>query len=203
MTPKRFIEDICRTSVADGVMDLPRIAGYCDYEISQIEASTNLRLPAYYKEFLRVLGKNGGGLMAGTHLFPKSVEIVLKWRPLASRLMAMGHAEEMLPESAFVFGDHQGYQFWYFLNEPFDDNPAVFYYHENWKRPKKVNDSFTDFLLQVVEGDRRDKAWLAETSRKRDRAAPNLRKRMGISPASRLPLRLILNNGISHRADDW
>jgi hypothetical protein len=69
-----------------------------------------------------------------------------------------------------VFGDNQGYQFWYFIVDPQNDDPPVFYYHENDKRPRKLHNHFTEFVLKMVDEDRRLKEWLARMRQERDEA---------------------------------
>jgi hypothetical protein len=168
VTPSEFINAVCERSVAVGVMDISKVRGWSDEEIAAAETALALRLPTYYRQFLRVLGKSGGGLMLGTHIFPKSPDDFPGWRRLGTRLMAASGAA--LPDDAVVFGDHQGYQFWYFLAGDASEDPPVFYYHEGEKEPRQVSDSFTAFVLNMVEEGRRDKEW-GETWKARAEAA--------------------------------
>jgi len=161
MDPQEFIETLCRTSVADGIMDRVEISGFSLDEIAEVEDRMGLKFPEMYREYLRVLGKNRGGLMKGTHLSPKTVEVLLRWQPWAAQLMARSGAEDSLPPNAVVFADHQGYQFWYFVADPSDEDPPVYYYLENNKHVQRVNERFSEFLLGLLEEDRYAQKWLA------------------------------------------
>jgi hypothetical protein len=160
MGPVEFIQEVCARSIASGVMDMAKVRGCSEEEIAAAESKLGLQLPAYYRQFLLVLGKHGGGFMIGTHMFPRSADEFLGWRSFAVRLMR--ESEEALPSNAVVFGDHQGYQFWYFLADPASDDPPVFYYHEGEKRARQINNSFTEFVFRLVEECHADKQWLDE-----------------------------------------
>lgn len=168
MSPKQFFLDFCQRLVADGIMDMSQIRGFSDEEISEIESRTAMKLPEFYKEFLRVMGKKGGGFMKGTHLIPNDVDDIAGARSRAAQVMAKGGAEEKLPDDAFVIGDHQGYQYWYFLTNPPDDNPAVFYYRELRPRAAKVADTFTEFLNRRRDGCLADKKFTEKLRQEAD-----------------------------------
>lgn len=149
MTPSEFIRRTCNQSIADGVMNPDKVIRWSEAEIANAESTLGLRFPAYYREFLRGLGKSGGGFMRGTNIFPRSVDDFAQWREVAAELLA--ESGEALPSDAFVFGHHQGYQFWYFTTDSQSDDPPVLYYLEGETRPRQVHNSFSQFVSELVE----------------------------------------------------
>lgn len=57
-----------------------------------------------------------------------------------------------LPDEAFVFGIHQGYQVFFFYPKPGEDDPPVYLYVEGAERPTQPRwGSFSQFFANEVE----------------------------------------------------
>ncbi|MBC6419526.1 MAG: SMI1/KNR4 family protein [Prochloron sp. SP5CPC1] len=140
----KFQNQLLETALASS----EEIQGCSAEEIEVIESKFKLQLPATYKDFLRICGHRAEKFYAGTDMFYPDI---LELRAYAENLLKENEVDFQLPDAAFVFSMHQGYQFDYFHTEPQDDNPPVYYYLEGEKLPKKISESFSSFLLQSVE----------------------------------------------------
>ncbi len=118
-------------------------------EIQLLECKLGHSLPEAYKEFLLWMGHSTGRLLAGSDY---------SYRDLASLQIA---AEEMLredkftqslPDDAFVFLMHQGYQF-SFIRTLEGDDPPVYDYVELMEATTfpLVFCHFSEFLFTVIE----------------------------------------------------
>jgi hypothetical protein len=144
------------TVISDSVKKLIRmriakpqeIKGCSDDEISTLEARYHLSLPKLYKEFLREMGHRAGSFYQGTDFFYESL---FDLRESAEELLREDESRFQLPDDAFVFFMHQGYQFMYFRTANRDDDPPVFNYLEGYSVPRQAYDSFSTFLLESVE----------------------------------------------------
>ncbi len=67
----------------------------------------------------------------------------------ARGLLTENGLQEDLPEDAFVFYMHQGYEFGYFLIGDGED-PAVYQYVEGGGSPKLVWPSLTAYLVDMI-----------------------------------------------------
>jgi len=82
-------------------------------------------LPKIYREFLRYAGKQAGGIWVGTDAFyPR----LLGAKTIANALLQESNLDA-LPDTAFVFLNHEDYQFMYF-DSTVVDNPDIFQYIE-------------------------------------------------------------------------
>lgn len=117
-------------------------------EIEAIKAGQNVtELPTLYNEFLETIGKGAQGLYVGTNIYYD--DNLYKLKDFANELLQESESNFELPENAFVFAMHQGYQFLYFLCEETDD-PTVFYYIENLSAPEKKYPSLTEFFKSTI-----------------------------------------------------
>jgi hypothetical protein len=126
-------------------------------EINALEYHLGLSLPQAYREFLLWMGHSGGGLLRGSDCFYKHLPHLREW---AVELLEEDNFHEPLPDDAFVFFMHQGYQFAFFrLSE--GDDPPVYYYHESTDQSSFVisHRSFSEFLIVGIE----DEAILAKS----------------------------------------
>jgi hypothetical protein len=122
--------------------------GCIDTEIEQLESYANGELPCAYRHFLRLMGHKQGKLFKGSD---SSLDdrFELRFRRFAEKLLERKGAEFSLPAKAFVFLMHQGYQYLYFVRDEGDD-PPVYLIGERNLTPKKVADSFTEYLSSYV-----------------------------------------------------
>lgn len=96
-----------------------------DKDIAILEDIQGLKLPVSYKQFLAVAGRGADRYMTGSDWEYERLDVINKE---AVPLLAF-HGFKALPDNAFVFWMHQGYQFAFFVcNE--NDDPTVFYYNE-------------------------------------------------------------------------
>jgi hypothetical protein len=105
-------------------------------------AGPTAELPPSYVEFMLLAGHGVDGYLVGSDFTLGQLE------------GARGSAEDLLRESglpplpsrAFVFSMHQGYQFYYFLDE------AVYYYAESRANVEKRFNSFEEFFESATRG---------------------------------------------------
>ena len=117
-------------------------------DISAIEQKFKIALPEAYKQFLRLMGKGAGLYMQGSSVF---YDELFSLRQGAEELVIENNLSP-IPENAFVFWMHQGYQAAYFkLNE--GENPPVYYFSEGQNssgfelKEKSLSDFFASQLL--------------------------------------------------------
>ena len=125
--------------------------GCSNEEIQQIEKQLGKPLPEAYKEFLHWIGKNGGPILRGSDCFYADLSNLRKW---ANELLNENALAGMLPENAFVFFMHQGYQFAFmYLSD--DQNPPIYYFNEMDYSPVEMFKisyyKFTDFLADEIK----------------------------------------------------
>ncbi|MDJ1485505.1 SMI1/KNR4 family protein [Cytophagaceae bacterium YF14B1] len=116
-------------------------------EITKLEESVGSPLPDAYKEFLLLMGKGAHGFMTGSDVF---YHLLFDLTEGAHELLIEDKSPLILPEKAFVFWMHQGYQFLFFnLNEGPD--PKVYYYLEG-KKITNFEDKgvFSEYISQFI-----------------------------------------------------
>ncbi len=118
-------------------------------EIQNLEQQLGLSLPDDYKEFLLWMGHGAGRFMRGSEFFYEHLPFLHKW---ACELLEENCFPEPLPEDAFIFYMHQGYQF-AFLRTSKRENSPVYCYNEAVQQTTFTisHCSFSEFLLEWVE----------------------------------------------------
>jgi SMI1-KNR4 cell-wall len=120
-------------------------------EIEELERWRGHRFPEVYREFLLWMGHSGGDFLAGSDCFYTSLKDL---QSAAQELLEEDTFPGRLPDNAFVFFMHQGYQFdFFYLNDEVD--PPVHWYLE--EIPVRTSFSqlcphFSDFVLKEMEG---------------------------------------------------
>ena len=132
--------------VTNGVATLAEIRGCTPHEIEELERLVGKNLPLSYKDFLLTVGHQAGGFLRGTD---KLYEHVAEFTDAARELLAENGLPGGLPEDAFVFYMHQGYEFGYFRAGEGDD-PPVYQYFEGNGSPKLVWPSFTGYVVDMI-----------------------------------------------------
>jgi hypothetical protein len=131
--------------------DAQSITGCDETEIEQIRVAQGVnKLPDIYKQYLLTAGQNTGGLYEGTDVTYKFVVNLKKW---AKRLLIENGEEFVLPDDAFVFLMHHGYQFMYFLTDNTDEDPPVYHYIEGGDKIDKVYEHLSYFLTLFIAED--------------------------------------------------
>ena len=123
------------------------IVGCSEGEILQFEAESHFQLPIAYREFLIACGHGAGEFMMGTDwMIPELLGIQASARSLMQRNIPSLE----LPDNAFVFAMHQGYQF-LFLHCGTEKDPAVFHFLQSDTAPFEVSPTFTSWLQGCVQ----------------------------------------------------
>jgi hypothetical protein len=107
-------------------------------------ATKGINLPRTYKDFLKIMGHGAGKFLRGSDCLYQHLPQIQEW---AKQLLVENDFPQTLPEDAFVFFMHQGYQFSFFrLSE--GDNPPTYSYCEGQEQPYfvKSHDQFSEFL---------------------------------------------------------
>lgn len=122
-----------------------------EQEISSLEEELGLSLPAAYKEFLLWGGHNTGRIWEGSDCCFEDLKIL---QESAVELLEENKFKEALPEDAFVFFMHQGYQFMFFRTSEGED-PPIYFYKESQQNPLhsfvRLHSSFSEALSKEVE----------------------------------------------------
>ncbi|QEE50219.1 SMI1/KNR4 family protein [Flavobacterium alkalisoli] len=111
-------------------------------EINRFEKSCGVIFPATYKSFLQEMGKGAGHFMLGSDVFHKDIVDLSEG---AKELIEENNLPQ-LPENAYVFWMHQGYQVaWFICNG--NPNPDVYFFTEGeGSKDYVIMGTFTDFL---------------------------------------------------------
>ena len=116
-------------------------------EIGVIESSFSVRLPQCYRDFLAEMGGSAGEFLLGyDYSYPK----MLEFRSWAAELISECGSALTLPDNAFVYFFDPSEAFLYFHCDGNPD-PPIFMFIETEPTPKKVFDSFSDWLLAVTD----------------------------------------------------
>ncbi len=124
-----------------------------DAEVAQLEQQLGGPLPAAYREFLLWMGHGAGRFFVGTDYFYTDIKNIEHYREGAQELLAENSVRTSIPEDAFIFYMHQGYQFMFFrLTE--NDNPPVYYYGEGegYSDIRTLYNTYSDHLERAVRG---------------------------------------------------
>lgn len=138
--------DIREQLVTSGIVSATDIRGCTQREIEDLESQVGASLPIAYKQFLLAIGHQAGAFLRGTDVFYDQIAALTDE---ARVLLAENGLQDALPEDAFVFYMHQGYEFGYFrISEGAD--PPVYQYVEGSGPPKSAWPSFTACLDDMI-----------------------------------------------------
>lgn len=123
--------------------------GCSEKEIEKLEQHYRIKLPAAYKEFLSVMGKDCGNFLLG---YDYSYETLFSLTQGCQNLIAEDSTCNFrLAANDFVFLSSQGSQFLFF-DTKFGDNPPVQYFLEGAHQAKQKYESFSACLEELAEG---------------------------------------------------
>ena len=125
------------------------IEGAAEADVCALESEIGRRLPAVYRDFLKSMGHSAGRLFRGSD-YAISQPHRLRLRDAAEEVLKRSGAEYVLPNDAFVFLMHHGYQF-FFFHLTRDDDPEIYRFADDDILPRKVARSFSDFLRNLIE----------------------------------------------------
>ncbi len=103
-----LISQIVKKIISTGIANPNSIKGCTIDEINNLESAINMRFPAIYREFLLAMGHRAGSFYVGTDMFYDNLIDIQEW---AKELLIEDGNLFALPNDAFVFSIHQGYQF--------------------------------------------------------------------------------------------
>jgi hypothetical protein len=125
------------------------LVGCTYHEIIELEKKLGFSLPEAYKEFLLWMGKSGGRVLQGSDCFFEHLPYLKEW---AVELLEENHFPYTLPEDAFVFFMHQGYQFSFFRLSEGDDPPTYSYCEgTNQTSFTRSHNRFSEFMATEIE----------------------------------------------------
>ncbi len=125
------------------------LLGCTQDEVIELERQLDICLPKAYQEFLLSMGHGAGRFLRGSDCFFKHLPELQNW---SVELLQENNFSEFMPEYAFVFLMHQGYQFSFFrLSE--GDDPPTYSYCEGINQTSFIrsHERFSDFLVSEVE----------------------------------------------------
>lgn len=115
-------------------------------DVAALEQAVGQRLPLQYRSFLIAVGSGAGRFFEGTDIFLSSLHGLTE---AANALLAENGEAVGLPDDAFVFSMHQGYEFTYFRMSEGDD-PPVYQYVEGSGPAVLAWESFSGFLAASI-----------------------------------------------------
>lgn len=124
-----------------------KVVGCKIHEIVELEKQLGVFLPETYKEFLLWMGKDPNTFLRGSEI---AIEHLVKIQGWANEILEE-RGLPYLPNNAFVFFIHQGYQFCYFLLDDGDD-PKVYLFDEVIsERIELLKESYSQWLTTEAE----------------------------------------------------
>ncbi len=144
-----YLDNLKARLVELGFVSSNELLPCTEEEVSSIEQKLGIFLPDAYKEFLLWMGHGSGRLMQGSDCFFKHLPALQEW---AIELLQENHFPELLPNDAFVFFMHQGYQF-SFLRTSEGADPPIYYYCEGEDQTSfiKTHEHYSEFLGTEIE----------------------------------------------------
>lgn len=141
---KQFIEEIM-TFLKEGKLN-PRITGYNEKEIQELEHRIGKKLPESFKVYLQIIGNNVMGILAGDRLNLDSIKEAYE---TAQELLNDSICETKCDDYLLPLSQHDGYTF-VFIRLDEGDDPPVYNYVEQDPKAENIGVSFTAWLREVV-----------------------------------------------------
>lgn len=142
-----FLDKFAEDLIQWGLASFWTIRGCKTHEITKLEQHFEIRLPQIYKEFLAKMGHRAGIFSQGTDMFYESL---FTNREGFQELLEEDKFSFVLEPKLFVFSSHQGYIYHFFNVEENVIDPPIYGYMEGELKIKKVNDSFSAFLIKSL-----------------------------------------------------
>jgi hypothetical protein len=115
--------------------------------IAALEKHLGLPLPKAYQAYLLIAGSEPPPELRGSDCYGN---YLFKLREWGQELLKECSAPFELPDDAVVFLMHQGYQFFYFRADGITEDPAVYYYFEDWKEAECKYERFSDWIAAIT-----------------------------------------------------
>lgn len=122
----------------------------CSFEdVLSLEGHFKIKLPKACKEFLLTMGRGAGKFLHGSDCFFSQLFVL---KESAKELILENKLDFALPNDAFVFYMHQGYQVAYFLANSETEDPVIYYFSEGDGRREFVEtkDTFSIFMEKML-----------------------------------------------------
>lgn len=136
-----LITDLIRQRIAEGHAREADFRGCSDDEIGALESAVGLQLPGLFRDYLRAMGKSAGEMLRGSDVRFGCLHLLT-----AEGRQAMAADGVALPDDAFAFFAHQGYDYMYFQVSDGLDDPPVYRFHTDWETPRQVFGTFSGYL---------------------------------------------------------
>lgn len=150
--PSSWIDGFVQRVLASGLADLNSLKGCSEAEIFDIESNFDVSLPQVYKDYLRAMGRESGKFLGEcTKTYPHLKDV----REKAVSLLR-ARTDSQLTETAFVFAERYGCQFFFFDTVDGSADPPIYRYYEGYKEPIKIADRFSDAMEMALEDDLSD-----------------------------------------------
>lgn len=133
--------------VAAKICKPDEIKGCTVDEVSELERLVGIKFPSQYRNFLLDVGNGAGNFFRGTDIFFRALDDL---NGEAIALLEENGEVFSLPEDAFVFSMHQGYEFNYFLASD-GENPPVYQYVEGNGMPVITWKTFDDYIRDAID----------------------------------------------------
>ncbi len=147
-----FIDDFVKQIIGSGLASWWTMRGCRDFEIRDLENHFDIKLPAIYKDFLKKMGKSAGEFMQGTDIF---FDYLFDNREAMEEVLELDDNPFFLEKEFFIFSSHQGYIFHFFNTAEDVFDPPVYGYKEGELKVKRIDTSFSTFLLNHLEGQKK------------------------------------------------
>ena len=113
-----------------------------------MEAQGVERLPGVFRRYLELMGHAGmNTIYTGSRWRYSSMKSLKRW---VIENMEDFDPSMTLPKDAFVFFEHGGYEFRFFLTDNDNDDPPVFKYIESRGEPQQIADSLSSHFKSLV-----------------------------------------------------
>lgn len=143
-----FMRGFTQAVIDAGFATAYEIRGCSRREIVRLETDFAVQLPVVYKEFLSVMGRRAGSFYRGTDCFYVHL---FDLREQLEALFEEDKSTFSLSKDAFVISGHQGVIFHFFYTIEHQPDPPVWGYCEGDMLPRKINDTFSEFLVAGLE----------------------------------------------------
>jgi len=130
-----------------GILASAELIGISAVEIGEVAQDQSVdSMPSRYVDFLRIMGRAAGHLLAGTDAFYPDI---LGIKRDGLELLADNGVSGLAPTDSIIFAMHQGYQV-YWMPNSLSDDPPVYMYQEGDKSVTREWKSFTEFLCHEL-----------------------------------------------------
>lgn len=148
-----WIDSFAQKIVQAGLATEETLVGCSEAEIHELARTFKLRLPKIYVDYLRRMGKQAGDFLGECiRTYPG----LLQYARQKAETLLEARTSYRLPDTAFVFVERYGCQFFYFDTASGDDNPPVYRYFEGDKEPAKIADGLTEAFEMALQDDLSD-----------------------------------------------